>query len=229
MSTIASAIIEFYRDLKAPAALPAGVEVLHPQANEETMQVVESFYNKYYSDNNPRHLLFGINPGRFGAGTTGVNFTGPKQLTEYCGIEHPFGKRSELSAEFIYEMIMAYGGPEKFYGRFFITSVSPLGYVKNGINLNYYDDKVLAASLRSWIIAMIEKQLEFCGHHKSCICIGGEKNFRYLSSINESSNFFEQIIPLPHPRFIMQYRRKFIKNYVEEYLQALKVLKNGTR
>jgi hypothetical protein len=221
MSIIASAIIKFYRSLKAPATLPAGVGVLHPQASEEVMQVVESFYNKYYSDNNPRQLLFGINPGRFGAGTTGVNFTGPKQLTEYCGIPHPFGTRSELSAEFIYEMIMAYGGPEKFYGRFFITSVSPLGFVKDGINLNYYDDSTLAASLRPWIIKMIAKQLEFCGHHKACICIGGEKNFKYFNAINESSHFFERIIPLPHPRFIMQYRRKFIKDYVEEYLAAL--------
>lgn len=227
MSTIASAIIQFYRSLKAPSALPAGVEVLHPQASEEVMQVVESFYKKYYSDNNPRQLLFGINPGRFGAGTTGVNFTGPKQLTEYCGIPHPFGKRSELSAEFIYEMIMAYGGPEKFYGRFFITSVSPLGYIKNGINLNYYDDRALAVSLRPWIIKMIKKQLEFCGHHKACICIGGEKNFKYFNTINESSNFFERIIPLPHPRFIMQYRRKFIKDYVEGYLEALTELEKG--
>lgn len=227
MSNIASAIIQFYRSLKAPSVLPQGVEVLHPQASEETMQVVESFYKKYYSDNNPRQLLFGINPGRFGAGTTGVNFTGPKQLTEYCGIEHPFGKRSELSAEFIYEMITAYGGPEKFYGRFFITSVSPLGFVKNGINLNYYDDRELAASLRPWIIKMIEKQLKFCGHHKACICIGGEKNFKYFSTMNDSSAFFERIIPLPHPRFIMQYRRKFIKNYVEEYLDALKDLEKN--
>lgn len=224
MSTIASHIIQFYRSLQAPAKVPPGVEVLHPQANEETMQVVAAFYNKYYSDNHPRQLLFGINPGRFGAGTTGINFTGPKQLTGYCGIDHPFGKRSELSAEFVYEMIMAYGGPEKFYSRFFITSVSPLGYVKNGVNLNYYDDAALAASLREWIISMIGRQLEFCGQHKACICIGGEKNFKYLSSINQSSHFFERIIPLPHPRFIMQYRRKHIANYVAEYLDALNEL-----
>jgi hypothetical protein len=222
--TTAESIIKFYSSLKAPSGLPKDVEVLHPQANEQVMEVVEVFYKKYYSDNNPRQLLFGINPGRFGAGTTGINFTGPKQLTEFCGIQHPFGQRSELSAEFIYEMIMAYGGPEKFYARFFITSVSPLGFVKKGINLNYYDDPALAASVRPWIIQMIKKQLSFCGHYQACICIGGEKNFKYFSGINKESAFFKNILPLPHPRFIMQYRRRYIAQYVGEYLAALREL-----
>ena len=75
------------------------------------MQVVKHFFEKFYSDNNPRRLLLGINPGRFGAGITGVNFTAPKQLKENCGIDHAWKKSSELSAEFIYDMITAYGGP----------------------------------------------------------------------------------------------------------------------
>jgi hypothetical protein len=219
--TTAAHIINFYASLKAPRNLPKGVEILHPQADETTMQVVRTFYTKYYSDNRPRQLLFGINPGRFGAGTTGVNFTGPKQLLEFCGIQHPFKPRSELSAEFIYEMITAYGGPDKFYGRFFITSVSPLGFVKNGVNLNYYDDPVLAASLRPWIVQTIKDQLAFTRAGRTCICIGGEKNFRYFSSVNQEHGFFDNILPLPHPRFIMQYRRKQKEAYVAEYLQAL--------
>ena len=52
------------------------------------MQIVETFFYKFYNDTNPRHLIFGINPGRFGAGTTGINFTAPKQLKEICGIDH---------------------------------------------------------------------------------------------------------------------------------------------
>ncbi|HEX6181098.1 MAG TPA: uracil-DNA glycosylase family protein, partial [Chitinophagaceae bacterium] len=221
MPTVAQSIINFYKSLKAPADLPKTVEVLHPQAHESVIQVVEDFYTKYYSDNNPRRLLIGINPGRFGAGTTGVNFTGPKQLTEFCGIEHPFKLRSELSAEFIYEMITAYGGCEKFYGRFFITSVSPLGFVKNGVNLNYYDDPALAASLRPWIIEMFRQQFLFAGKQKACICVGGEKNYKYLKGINDECGFFDRILPVAHPRFIMQYRRKQMQDYVREYLAAL--------
>jgi hypothetical protein len=221
MQTIAQSIIKFYASLKPPRNLPEGVEILHPQAGKEVQRVVKDFYTKYYSDDNPRQLLFGINPGRFGAGTTGVNFTSPKQLTEYCGIPHPFKMRSELSAEFIYLMINAYGGAEAFYKKFFITSVSPLGYVKNGINLNYYDDKELAASLRPWIIKTIKDQVLFTRCSKACICIGGEKNYKYFKAINEEFNFFDRIIPLPHPRFIMQYKRKQVNGYVEGYLKGL--------
>ncbi|HYC27421.1 MAG TPA: uracil-DNA glycosylase family protein [Chitinophagaceae bacterium] len=221
MPTVAESIIKFYTSLKPPRNLPEAVEILHPQAEEQVIEVVKTFYKKYYNDNGPRQLLFGINPGRFGAGTTGVNFTGPKQLTEFCHISHPFGKRSELSAEFIYDMINAYGGPEKFYSRFFITSISPLGFVKEGINLNYYDDKALAAGIRPWIVDTIKKQLKFAGSSKKCICIGGEKNYKYFSSINDELRFFSEIIPLPHPRFIMQYKRKQKSTYIDAYLKAL--------
>ena len=104
------------------------------------MNVVKAFLQKYFNDVRKRKLILGINPGRFGAGITGVNFTAAKQLTDECGIEHPFSNGSELSAEFIYAMIKAYGGPEKFYNKFFIGSVCPLGFVKAGKNINYYDD-----------------------------------------------------------------------------------------
>jgi hypothetical protein len=86
----ADKLIQFYRSLKPPTNIPEGISVLFPQQNKEVMELVKIFFNKFYNDNKPRRLLFGINPGRFGAGTTGVNFTGPKQLKEFCGIEHNF-------------------------------------------------------------------------------------------------------------------------------------------
>jgi len=220
MKTVAEAIIKFYTSLKPPPT-PAGVKVLHPQVEAQVIEIIKAFSEKYYNDNSPRQLLFGINPGRFGAGITGVNFTAPRQLTQYCNIQHSLGNKSELSAEFIYDMITAYGGPEKFYSRFFITSVSPLGFVKDDINLNYYDDKALAATIRPWIIDTIKKQLKFAGSSKKCICIGGEKNYRYFSSINDEFQFFSKIIPLPHPRFILQYKRKQKNFYIDAYLKSL--------
>src|SRR6476660_183257 len=152
----AEGIINFYRSLEPPR-LPKSIEILFPQENKEVMKVVETFFCKFYNDTNPRHLIFGINPGRFGAGTTGINFTAPKQLKEYCGIDHPFKSQTELSAEFIYEMIERYGGVEKFYEDYFISAVSPLGYTKNGINLNYYDDKELMNAVTPFIIDSIQK------------------------------------------------------------------------
>ena len=186
------------------------------------MHVVQQFLQKYFNDSCKRKLFLGINPGRFGAGVTGVNFTAPKQLTEECGIDHPFKKQSELSAEFIYTMINGYGGPEKFYQHFFIGSVCPLGFVKGGKNINYYDDKQLQEAVTPFIIESIEKQLIFPVDRSRCLCIGGEKNFKYLSGLNVKHKWFSEIIPLPHPRFIMQYRRKQIEPFVKMYLDAIK-------
>jgi len=114
MAALAKSIINFYRSLDPPS-LPKGIEILFPQQTKEVMKVVETFFTKFYNDTKPRHLIFGINPGRFGAGTTGINFTAPKQLKEFCGIDHCFKSQTELSAEFIYESIQAFGGVEKFY------------------------------------------------------------------------------------------------------------------
>lgn len=222
MKTWAEHLYAFYTSFHPEQKLPNGVQWLYPQQSEEVLQVVKAFLFKYFNDTRKRQLFLGINPGRFGAGITGVNFTAAKQLTEDCGIEHPFGKRSELSAEFIYAMINAYGGPQAFYSNFFIGSVCPLGFVKDGKNINYYDDRELQAAVEPFIIESIEKQLSFPVERSRCLCIGGEKNFKYLSGLNSRFHWFKEIVPLPHPRFIMQYRRKEIAPFIQQYLDAVK-------
>src|SRR5688500_13664313 len=113
-------IYGFYSSLRPPAGLPSGVDTLFPQGNAAVMQLVRAFLEKFYSDSNTRTLILGINPGRFGAGTTGINFTASRQLTQYCGIDNNLKQQSELSAEFIYEVILDYGGPSRFYSDFFL-------------------------------------------------------------------------------------------------------------
>jgi hypothetical protein len=221
MKTFANEIIHFYRNLNPPAKLPGGIDWLFPQKDKIVFNAIESFYNKYYYDNNQRSLIFGINPGRFGAGTTGINFTAPKQLKQHCEIAHSFKNQTELSAEFIYEMIIAYGGCNKFYGDFIISAVSPLGFIKNGRNLNYYDDKELLYAVTPFIIDCINKQTKWKVNREKSFCIGGEKNFKFLYALNEKHKWFIQIIPLPHPRFIMQYQRKQKQKFIGDYLQAL--------
>jgi hypothetical protein len=221
MTVLAEGIINFYRSLEPPL-LPKRIEILFPQKSEEVMNVVETFFYKFYNDTNPRHLIFGINPGRFGAGTTGINFTAPKQLKEICGIDHCFKSQTELSAEFIYESIQAFGGIKNFYENYFITSVSPLGFVTNGVNLNYYDDKDLQHAVTPFIISSIQKQIALGFKTDFCICIGGDKNLKFFSALNKEYKFFDEIVPLPHPRFIMQYRRKQKEIYIQQYLLAFR-------
>ncbi|MGZ8539322.1 MAG: uracil-DNA glycosylase family protein [Chitinophagaceae bacterium] len=220
MPTLAQQLINFYQQLQPPQ-LPKGFGILHPQPEPRVIEVVKQFFQKFYSDNKSRKLMLGINPGRFGAGITGINFTGPRQLKENCGIDHPWGNSSELSAEFIYDLILQYGGPAKFYGDYFIGAVSPLGFVKDGKNINYYDDKKLLAAVTPFIIKTIKQQLQMGFETSTCICIGGEKNYKFLKNLNDKYSFFKEIIPLPHPRFIMQYRRKRKQEYVQVWLDTL--------
>jgi hypothetical protein len=221
--TLADRLIRFYKSLQPPKSLPKGVNVLFPQQDKEVMKAMKIFFKKFYNDNHPRRLIFGINPGRFGAGTTGINFTAPKQLKEYCGIDHSFKQQSELSAEFIYETIERYGGVNTFYQDYFISAVSPLGYIKDGVNLNYYDDKKLLETVKPFIVSSIRKQLSFGFKTDRCFCVGGAKNFEFFSALNEEYRFFKKIIPLPHPRFILQYRRKQKEIYIHQYLSALQI------
>ena len=216
-------LIHFYQSLRPPKNLPKGIEILFPQKDPQVIELVKKFFTKYFKDDNPRRLLLGINPGRFGAGITGVNFTAPKQLKEVCGIDHHLDLRSELSAEFIYDMIHEYGGVKKFYQDWFIGSVCPLGFIKNGKNINYYDDKKLMEAVTPFIVDCINKQVAVGFNTDKCLCIGGEKNFKFLSGLNNEHKWFREIVPLPHPRFILQYRRKQKGQFIHQYLSALRL------
>lgn len=221
MKTWAEHLISFYSHLKPPKNLPADIEWLYPQKDPGVMKTVKEFLDKYYNDHQQRRLLLGINPGRFGAGVTGINFTATRQLKEFCGMDNGLKEQSELSAEFIYDVIGAYGGAERFYSHFFIGSVCPLGFIRHGKNINYYDDKELLRSVEPFIISNLEKMMALPVDRKLGFAIGGEKNFKYLSALNERFHWLEEIIPLPHPRFIMQYRRKHKEQFIQQYLQFI--------
>ncbi len=212
-------LVNFYKDLKPPS-LQGGMEWMHPHISPEVADVAGSFYNKFFNDRHPRLILLGINPGRFGAGVTGINFTAPRQLDE-VGISHPFKNQSELSAGFIYEMIDAFGGAKAFYANCVLGSVCPLGLTFKGKNINYYDDKEVMEALRPFIVSSMNSLLQL-PYRPVAISIGGEKNFKYLQKINHENRWFEKIDKLAHPRFIMQYRRKEKDAYINEYVETIR-------
>lgn len=109
----------FIDQLDFPESLPGGVEILNPFKIPATYSLSGKFYEKYYNDQHPRLFLIGINPGRFGAGVTGVPFTDPIRLEEKCLIANDLPKRQELSSVFVYEMIDAFGGVEAYYAKVF--------------------------------------------------------------------------------------------------------------
>jgi len=221
--TQADKILSFYQQIDASFPLPAGVEIMNPYSDQVAWSCVTQFYQRFYADHKNRRIIFGINPGRFGAGVTGVPFTDPVRLANVCAIDNNFQKRPELSSLFVYEVIQAYGGVTSFYSDYFITALSPLGYIKDGRNLNYYDDKQLITLSEGFIVHSIEQQVKLVNPGSIAWCLGEGINFKLFNKLNQQYQFFSEIIPLPHPRWIMQYRRRSIDTYIQKYLEALGV------
>jgi hypothetical protein len=218
--TFASRAFEFYRTLKLTARLPAGVALLNPYADAATMALVERFLLTFFDDDKPRTLVLGINPGRFGGGSTGIGFTDPAALEEACGIENDLPKRRELSSEFVYRFIAQWGGPQKFFSAFYLTALCPFGFTRAGNNFNFYDDPVLLRSVRPFIVETLKAQISFGARRDVALVLGTGKNKRVIDELNAEHGFFERIEALDHPRFIMQYRRRQIDAYVERYQRA---------
>ena len=216
------AILKFYKSLSPDLKLPKDVGIMNPFTDAGAWQLTETFYNKFYNDHHPRVFIFGINPGRFGGGITGIPFTDPVRLKEVCGIDNDLPKKAELSSLFVYAVIEAYGGAKAFYSNFFITALSPLGFTKNGINLNYYDDKELLKNSEPFIIDCIKQQIKtIATSTEVCYCLGEGTNYKIFQRLNEKHQFFKKIIPLPHPRWVMQYRRKRVDEFVNVYVEKL--------
>ena len=213
--------LQFYLRLNVPKNLPEGIGVMNPYEDEITKKLTAEFFNKFYNDDMPRAFIFGINPGRFGGGTTGIGFTDPVALREFCGIENDLGNKRELSSEFVYMVINEYGGAEKFYSDFFMSAIYPLALIKDGKNYNYYDNRQVFENLKEDIKSLMKAQIGLGAKKEKAISFG-KKNADYLKIINDELKFFEEIIYLDHPRFIMQYRRKKLNEYVEKYLKTLR-------
>ncbi len=219
--TFADRVIAFYGGLHIEDKLPSGVNVINPYGDDSVINVCKQFYNKYYNDSDGRTLILGINPGRFGAGITGIPFTDPVVLENECGINNDFVKRAEISSEFIYKLINATGSVSGFYRRFYIGSVSPLGFVKDGKNYNYYDSKELMNVLKPTIVSNLIKQIGLGINSRKCYCLGQGKNYEYLKFLNIELELFDEIIPLPHPRWVMQYRRKQLDSIISDVVGKL--------
>ena len=207
--------------------LPAGIRVMNPFTEfPDTLKISTTFFNRFYNDNHPRHLILGINPSRLGAGLTGIPFTDPKRLISECGIEYHGRMAHEPSSSFIYEMIHAFGGVEAFYRAFYINSPCPLGFTSinklgKEVNYNYYDNSVLIKATMPFMLESLNKLIGLGNSRTVGVVLGMGKNFAFLEKLNASHHFFDRLVPLEHPRFIMQYKSKQKEGYIRKYLEVL--------
>ena len=209
--------------------LPAGFKVINPfkgDQKELVKKVTTAFYQKYYNDAHTRRLILGSSPARSGSAITGVPFEDAKHLQSETGIFIDKFNINQSSSGFLYDVIREYGGCKKFYTDFYMNFVCPLGIVRknskgNEVNCNYYENDKLQARLYPFIINSIRSQIEFGIDTSVCYCIGSGKNFDFLTKINQAHKLFDTIIPLEHPRFIMQYNSKHKDIFIEKYISAL--------
>lgn len=242
--TMYQRFLAYANELEPPVdiALPnKNVLWLYPHRHPETRRCMEAFYSKYYSDNHQRILMLGINPGRFGGGTTGslfhshrfdqidrfvcvcvgVPFTDPIRLKTVFQIDANFPMKPELSAQFIHDHFLEKYSHEEFYRHFFIGSVCPLGLESNGRNMNYYDNKALMQQLlEHYIPEHLEKHIQLGCSTKVAICLGEGTNYSVLQKLNEQHHFFDRLLKIAHPRYIMQYKRRMIGDYVQQYIDT---------
>ena len=225
--TIGQRIIAFNKGLQYTGKLPEGFAVLNPYLdNPETLQVMTSFYDKYYNDEVPRKFIIGINPSRHGAGVTGVPFTDTKHLENDCGIPMLSARTHEVSSVFVYDMITQYGGVEAFYKDYYINSPFPLAIVRknaqgNWLNANYYDDPELFAMTRAYMIETLKKHIAL-GLDTNEVYILGKKNATFLEKLNKEASLFKKMVVLEHPRYIEQYKSKEKQLYIDKFITLLK-------
>ena len=227
--TFGKKAFDFYAQLELPKTLPKGILAMNPYQDPRTREYSKLFLDKFFSDNNHRIFVFGINPGRFGAGLTGVTFTDPVALKEFCGIPNEFAPRRELSSDFVYKFIEQWGGANQFYRDFFLTAVCPLGFTKEGNNYNFYDDAELLAHLRPFLLQTLASQISLGAHPHAAIVFGSGKNYKIFCELNKEGGFFKRIYSLDHPRFIMQYKRKQLEEYIQTYKKVFSEALQNTR
>lgn len=223
-------ILKFNEELSTTSILlPDGFNIINPYTSDKKdtiKNITTSFYKKYYNDTNTRRLILGSSPARRGTAVTGIPFEDATHLQNETGIFIDNFYINKSSSGFLYDVMEEYGGYKKFYTNFYMNFVCPLGTVKinskgKEVNCNYYENKKLKESLYSFIINSIKTMIDFGIDTSICYCIGSGENSKFLTKVNEVYNFFDKIIPLEHPRYIMQYNSKDKDFYMEKYLKAL--------
>lgn len=228
--TFAEQVLNFNDKLSHESLdLPSGFKAINPfngDQKELVKEITSAFYKKYYNDTRLRRLILGSSPARRGTAITGVPFEDAKHLQSETGILIDKFYINQSSSGFLYDVMREYGGCKNFYTDFYMNFVCPIGIVRtnskgNEVNCNYYESKKLQKLLYNFIVSTIRCQIDFGIDTSVCYCIGSGENYNFLSGINNEYNFFSEIIPLEHPRFIMQYNSKKKDIFIEKYISSL--------
>ena len=159
METIVDRKLEFHRDITRGRRRWIG-ELLRREGISilpgfiERIALVRAFFNRYYGAPGPRVVLCGINPGRLGAGRTGLPFLDFDALGKLLPGCRERGR--ERSARFVAEVIGHFGA-RRFFDGVYLTNLSWFGFEREGRNVNV---DALPAPVQREIRASLAEELE---------------------------------------------------------------------
>ncbi|MBR3211344.1 MAG: SMUG2 DNA glycosylase family protein [Bacilli bacterium] len=229
--TLENKILEFNTYLsRIRIELPKEYKIINPfngSNKEKINDITKKFYHKFYNDNKKRILILGSSPARRGTAATGIPFEDNEHLYKTTGISIDDFYINKSSSNFLYEVIDKYGGSDRFYSIFYMNFICPLGIVRtsdkgNEVNCNYYENKELLKALYPFIVESLKKQIELGIDTSIVYCIGSGENYKFLNDLNNKLHLFKKIIPLEHPRYIMQYNSNKKEEYIKKYIELLK-------
>lgn len=211
-------VIEFYQKFEN-GVLPEGVVIHNPISTMERRIAIDAFYEKYFDDEKSRVHVIGINPSKINNTSTGVNYTDGFALLNYCGINNDFSKSRELTADFFYKVVMAAGGSEIFYKEVFPWALMPLSITKDGSYINYYD-----CSVQEALKDIVEENMRWVSKLPSrgrLVVLGKGENLKSFKNLSGTPFGYNTVLSLPHPRWIMQYNRDKVDQYIDIYLESI--------
>jgi hypothetical protein len=71
------------------------------------------------------------------------------------------------------------------------------------------------------IVSFLEEQLTWNVKTDVAYCLGKGKNLKFLQKLNKEYQFFGAIKPVPHPRWVMQYRYKLRDDFAREIAEEM--------
>lgn len=153
---------------------------------------IERFYAQYNNNKYPKVVICGINPGKNGAGKTGIPFVDFNSLSKL--LPNIDENDKERSAQFFYKIIEHFGA-KKFFETFYVTNVSWLGFTKDGKNINYYD---LPTKVKEVIFDIYKNEIASIKPN-TIISLSQEVQETNISLFGENETI--ELKSLPHPNY----------------------------
>ena len=171
---------------------------------------IKIFNETYYHHSYPKTVLCGINPGRHGAGKTGIPFIDFSSLSTL--IDGVNRADTERSAQFFFDVVSEFGA-SKFYNSFYVTNVSWVGYISNNMNINYYR---LPEPVKDFVLKAFKYEIGIVSP-KVIISMGREVKITVNQLFNDTPIDVDNYLPHPYPcSFPARYQ-----GHKREYIELL--------